>query len=115
MDNTRINNIKLVTVITVIIVFMLSSTYAFLEFRQVKNITGTETGCFEVNYTAQAINASDLVSTTNYAQGARSQVVLSNLGMLNPVIYFMFSRSISNESDMCLGSLTLIKISGTLL
>lgn len=77
MDNTKTNNIKLIIIITVIIVFMLSSTYAFIEFSAIANTTSTEAGCFEVNYTAQEINASALVSTTNYLEGAKSEVVLS--------------------------------------
>lgn len=77
MDNTKEKNIKLVTIITVIIAFMLSSTYAFLEWGGNQNSASTQAGCVNVNYTAQEINASSLVSTTNYLEGAQSNVVLS--------------------------------------
>ena len=71
-------NFKLSTIILLIFVILLSATYAYvvLSAKAVNTATG-EGRCFEVNYTGQAINNSSLQSTTDYTQGATSQIVLS--------------------------------------
>lgn len=77
METTK-TNIKSLIIISLIIVFSLSATYAFLNLSaSANNATTGNGGCFLVNYSGQAINNSALVSTTNYNEGASSQVVLS--------------------------------------
>lgn len=68
---------KLIILIILVIGFILSATYAYL-FLMVSNNTVTgEGGCFEVNYAGQDISSSSLNSTTNYLEGAHSQITLS--------------------------------------
>ena len=54
------------------------STYAFMSFSAMSDgIARGQGGCFEVNYSAQEINHSNLSSTTNYWEGANSTITLS--------------------------------------
>ena len=77
MNMTK-TNIKSLIIVSILVVFALSTTYAFLNLSASNSTTATgEAGCFVVNYTGQTINNSSLVSTTNYAEGASSNVVLS--------------------------------------
>lgn len=70
-------NIKSSIIILLLIIFSLSATYAFLNLGTPSNAATGTAGCFEVNYTGQAISNSALVSTTTYTEGASSNVVLS--------------------------------------
>lgn len=72
----RRENFKLSIIISLIVVISLSATYAYLEIRG-ENTASGQGGCFEVNYTGQTINNSSLQSTTDYTQGAASNIVLS--------------------------------------
>ena len=58
-------NIWLVLVITTTMTLILGTTYAYLELGGTSNATGTA-GCFNVTYTGQAINNSNLSVTTAY-------------------------------------------------
>lgn len=77
MDNKDTSTKKLLATITIIIVFALSVTYALLELNDSDSTATGTAGCFNVNYTAQAIETQDLVSTTNYLEGASTEVTLS--------------------------------------
>lgn len=71
-------NIKSLIIIALLVIFSLSATYAFLNLNASANNATTGTGgCFNVNYTSQAISNSALVSTTTYTEGASSNVILS--------------------------------------
>ena len=70
-------NIKSLIVIILLVVFSLSATYAFLTLSASSNSATGTGGCFNVNYSAQAINNTALVTTTNYTEGASSDVILS--------------------------------------
>ena len=54
------------------------STYAFMSFSAMSDsVANGQGGCFEVNYSAQEINHTNLSSTTNYWEGASSIITLS--------------------------------------
>lgn len=77
-------NIKLSLIISLIVVISLSSTYAYLVMSASysdDNVTSGNAGCFVVNYSGQDINNASLKSTSNYAEGAKSNIILSkNVG-----------------------------------
>lgn len=77
MDNkTKTQYIKLVFLIILLITLTLGATYAFLNLKTTdQNITGTA-GCFEVSYSGQVINSSNLSVTNNYLEGAKTEVTL---------------------------------------
>ena len=80
INKTNINktNIKSLIIVSILIVFSLSATYAFLILTASSdNRVGGTGGCFIVNYSGQEISNSALVSTTNYLEGATSNVILS--------------------------------------
>lgn len=73
----KTTNTKSLIIITLLVIFSLSVTYAFL-FLDTSNDDATgEGGCFEVDYTGQTISNASLVSTTSYENGASSIVTLS--------------------------------------
>ena len=70
-------NIKLSTIISLVVIISLSATYAYIESTFSNNeATGTG-GCFEVNYSGQEINNSSLKSTSIYTEGASTDITLS--------------------------------------
>ena len=73
----RKENIKLSVTILLIIVFSLSVTYAWLELSANNSTSKNQSGCFIVNYEGQEINNASLKSTTNYQEGASSNIKLS--------------------------------------
>jgi len=74
----RIENLKSLIIIGLIVTFSLSSTYAYMQLQASNNSATGVGGCFEVDYVkGQAINASDLPTTTNYLSGASTEVTLS--------------------------------------
>ena len=71
-------NIKSLIIIALIVTFSLSSTYAYMQLEASNNTATGEGGCFEVDYVkGQDINSSSLKSTTNYLEGASTEVTLS--------------------------------------
>lgn len=74
----RNENIKSIIIIALIVTFALSATYAYMNLTASNsNATGAG-GCFEVYYSGQNIGeTSSIQSTTNYLEGAHSQVILS--------------------------------------
>lgn len=70
-------NIKLSITILLIVVFSLSVTYAWMELSANSNTSESQSGCFVVNYNGQEINNQSLRSTTNYLEGASSNIILS--------------------------------------
>ena len=77
VDYMKTTNIKSLIIIILLVVFSLSATYAFLTLTANNNSANGIGGCFNVNYSAQDINNTALVSTTDYTQGASSNVILS--------------------------------------
>jgi len=77
MDNTKNNIKKLIATISIIIAFVATGTYAYVYLSTSANTATAQAGCFEVNYSGQAIDSASLISTTNYLEGASSQVTLS--------------------------------------
>lgn len=73
----RRENINLSIIILLVVAISLSATYAFIKLNASSNETSGEAGCFEVNYSGQEINNSSLQSTTNYLDGAQSEITLS--------------------------------------
>lgn len=55
-------------------------TYAYMDFSAKDNSAIGQGGCSIINYEAQEINASDLRSTTDYKEGAKTVVTLSKDG-----------------------------------
>ena len=53
-----------------------SGTYAYLEMKKNTSVAGSAK-CNGINYQGQEINASNLSSTTNYLEGAKSMITLS--------------------------------------
>ena len=53
-----------------------SGTYAYLEMKKNTSVAGSAK-CNGINYQGQEINASNLSSTTNYLEGAKSTITLS--------------------------------------
>ena len=70
-------NIKSIIIITLLIIFSLSATYAFLILGVSNNTATGIGGCFKVNYSGQTINNSSLISTSDYNEGASSDIILS--------------------------------------
>lgn len=70
-------NIKLSLFIALTVVFSLSVTYAYIFLTATDTSETNQGGCFEVYYSGQAINNSALQSTTDYTQGATSDIILS--------------------------------------
>ena len=58
-------------------VVITGSTYAFKIISATSNVATGEGGCFQVNYSGQNLNAGDLLTTTNYLDGAHTTVTLS--------------------------------------
>lgn len=67
----------LFVLILILVVLILGATYAYMSVSAVNNSAAGEAGCFEVDYTGNAINATNLASTTNYLEGAKTVVTLS--------------------------------------
>ncbi|MEE3343310.1 MAG: hypothetical protein VZS44_04380 [Bacilli bacterium] len=83
MDNDikkdiRKTYIKLVVLIIMFISLALGSTYAWLYLQKSTNssdMTGNA-GCFNVTYNSDAIKHTNLSSTTNYLEGARTDLTI---------------------------------------
>lgn len=73
----RKENINLSIIIMVVVAISLSVTYAFIELNANNSDASGAGGCFEVNYSGEEINNSSLKSTTNYLEGAQSEITLS--------------------------------------
>ena len=56
----RKENIKLTIVISLLVVFSLSVTYAYLQLGVESEVASSEAGCFSVNYTGEEINTPTL-------------------------------------------------------
>lgn len=79
MDNkTKMQYLKLVFLIILLITLTLGATYAFLDLKASNDAAPTgQAGCFEVTYSGQIINSSNLSVTNNYLEGARTEVTLT--------------------------------------
>lgn len=74
----RIENLKSIIILSLIVFFSLSGTYAYMQLVATNNTATGQGGCFEVAYVGgQAITGASLVSTTNYLEGAHTQITLS--------------------------------------
>ena len=70
--------IKSIIIVSLIVILGISSTYAYMYFDTKKNNASSgEGGCFIVSYSGTAINSTDLVSTSDYHNGAHSVISLS--------------------------------------
>ena len=58
-------------------VLVTSGTYAYLEMKKNTSVAGSAK-CNGINYQGQEINASNISSTTNYLEGAKSTITLSH-------------------------------------
>lgn len=70
--------LKLIILIIIFIALALGSTYAWLYVQKSTNqndTTGTA-GCFNVTYNSDAIKHTNLSSTTNYLEGARTDITV---------------------------------------
>lgn len=66
-----------ISVICIFLIFTIGGTYAYLYLGQTDNSTATGKGyCDSVFYEGTNINASNLVSTTNYLEGSKTEVEL---------------------------------------
>lgn len=63
-------------IVGIIVVLVLSSTYAFLIFTTSQNTNETVAGCFQVNYSGQEIQSEELKSTEQYSDGAQTEIQL---------------------------------------
>lgn len=95
----RKENIKSLILISLIVTFALSATYAYMILSASSNNTATGVGgCFEVYYSGQSIgNEEAIKSTTNYLEGAHAQVTLSK--MENCKIYSEAEIYIHTDND----------------
>lgn len=73
---TKMQYIKLVFLIILLITLTLGGTYAFLNAQISNNTTTGQAGCFQVSYSGQVINSSNLSATNNYLEGAKTEVTL---------------------------------------
>lgn len=73
----RKENIKLSITILLIVVFSLSVTYAWMELSTNNSTNESQSGCFDVIYEGIEINNISLKSTSNYQEGASSNIKLS--------------------------------------
>jgi len=75
----RKENIKLTIIISLLVVFSLSTTYAYLELGTGGGGATGEGGCFEVDYSGTTINAGNIQSVPDeeYEQGSNSTITLS--------------------------------------
>ena len=77
MDNDiKKSYIKLGVLIIIFISLALGSTYAWLYIQRSTNASSTTgtAGCFNVTYNSDAIKHTNLSSTTNYLEGARTDI-----------------------------------------
>lgn len=70
-------NFKLSAIISLFVILSLSATYAYVEYTSSNNEATGNGGCFEVNYSGQEINNSSLKSTSDYTEGASTDITLS--------------------------------------
>lgn len=68
---------KLAIIIIILIISLIGTTYAYMNFNASANTTNNAAGCFVVDYSAQEINTTNLSATTNYLEGAKTTVTLS--------------------------------------
>lgn len=115
----RNEDFKLLTLISFIVVISLSATYAYVEL-SASGTGGTgEAGCFEVNYSGQEINNSSLRSTTNYLEGAKSEIILSkneNCEIYTEASIYIHTNEIVDEAyrpDLSNGALKYKVMQGT--
>ena len=73
-------NFKLSAIISLFVIISLSATYAYVEYTSTNAEATGNGGCFEVNYSAQEINNNSLKSTSNYAEGESTDIILSKNG-----------------------------------
>ena len=77
MNNIGKKNTKMTIIVTILIISLLGTTYAYINLNNQPNNATGQAGCFVVNYSAQEINATNLTTTTNYEDGATTTVTLS--------------------------------------
>lgn len=91
-------NFKTLFIVTILVIFSLSVTYAFVNLSASdSSVIGTG-GCFSVNYVGQSIDNSSLISTTTYTEGASSEVTLSKNA--NCAIYTEAKIKLHTNSDI---------------
>lgn len=77
MKSIKKENLNSIVLIIVMITIALGATYAYMNLTVANNNTTGQGGCFNVSYLGTTINNSSLKSTTNYEEGANSQITLS--------------------------------------
>lgn len=110
-------NIKLSITILLIVVFSLSVTYAWLELSANSSTNENQSGCFVVNYSGQEINNQSLKSTTNYLEGASSNIILSknsNCKIYNEASIYIHTNTEGTTAPLSNGAMQykLVKVEG---
>lgn len=74
---SNFNIYKLLVLIFIYAVFVTSGTYAYMFISNSNNSISGTGECNTINYKANEINVSNLVSTTNYLEGEKTTITLS--------------------------------------
>lgn len=109
-------NIKLSITILLIVVFSLSVTYAWMELNTNSSTSENQSGCFVVNYSGQEINNTSLKSTTNYLEGASSNIILSknsNCKIYTEASIYIHTNSESTTAPLSNGAMKYKIMQGT--
>ncbi len=101
--------ITLIFYIFIYAVFIIGSTYAFMNFNANNDDLLGQGGCFEVSYTGEEINSLDILSSDDYKNGAKTSVTLSKSSSCK--IYSMANIYIhtSDETTAPIASVSALK------
>ena len=69
--------VRIVIIIILVTITILSTTYAYLQIQISTNTNNSDAGCFQVSYEGTEINNTTLLTTTDYHEGATSNITLS--------------------------------------
>lgn len=109
-------NSKLIIIILILLTISLSATYAFLNLSASGASDANQGGCLQVNYTGQAINNSSLQSTTDYTQGATSDITLSknaNCDIYSEASIYIHTDAAQTDAPLSNGALKYKVMQGT--
>lgn len=98
----RRENLKSLIIISIIVMFSLSTTYAYLSLSASSSTEAGDGGCFEVAYEkGQDITGETLKSTTNYLNGGHTQMTFSKTAdcdvYTEATIYLQKDEEVSDE------------------
>jgi hypothetical protein len=103
--------LKLIFLIALLITLIIGTTYAFLNLNGNKATEGTKAGCFSVSYEGNEINATNLSTTTNYLEGAKTTLKLkkdTDCEIYTTANIYLYIDSTNTTSTLLSGDLNYI-------